>query len=380
MKNYLSILLFCTLGTGVTFSTSASAQYYSVTELGPYSDSLCCASYGFGLNSLGQVVGQAGSDYLPFITGSNGVNAAPFAIAGATYVDLRGINDSGQIIGTAYPNAANQATAFITGPNATGVTYLGTLGYTGNAALAVNNSGQVAGYLANSPSVGSDYSAFITGANGSGTINLGATLGGQESQAVAINNNGQATGFVINSSGIASSFITGANGVGVTVLSTPQNYYANSASAINSFGQIAGTLTAIQNGATVSQAFITGSNGVGITPIANLQGLSSQATGINDEGRVVGDLVGPNGQLAGGFVTGPNGTGITNLSTIDGGLGFVEVIAINNAGQILAEGGNDEAYLLSETSIAPAPEPATYAMLISGLCLMGAFARRKAKD
>jgi probable HAF family extracellular repeat protein len=114
-------------------------------------------------------------------------------------------------------------------------------------------------------------------------------------------------------------------------------------------------------------AFITGPDGVGMTDRGTLgEGLST-AYGINDAGQVVGFSSTAGGETH-AFITGPNGAGMTDLASVvilpSGFTHFSMATAINNHGQLAV-------------SAAVVPEPETYAMLLSGLGLIGFLARRR---
>jgi probable HAF family extracellular repeat protein len=49
---------------------------------------------------------------------------------------------------------------------------------------------------------------------------------------------------------------------------------------------------------------------------------------------------------------------------------------INDAGQIIAHGGDDRAYLLTPTNVAAVPEPASAVMLAAGAVGLAAFRQR----
>ncbi|MDN5882595.1 MAG: PEP-CTERM sorting domain-containing protein, partial [Nitrosospira sp.] len=120
-------------------------------------------------------------------------------------------------------------------------------------------------------------------------------------------------------------------------------------------------------------AFITGPNGMGMTDLGTLtrDGFASVARGINDSGQVVGvstkfaTFEGEREQYA--FITGPNGMGMTGLDSfadLPDGAYLSDAWGINNQGQVVASAG----LIL---------EPASYALMLAGLGLVGFMARRK---
>lgn len=334
-----------------------------------------------------------------------------------------GINDSGQVVGTAYETGTS-GRAFITGANGIGVTYLGD----DSAAWDINDSGQVVGDFLS----GSNAHPFITGANGVGMIDLD-TLGGEFGSPRGINNSGQVVGSAYTAAPDIHAFVTGANGADMTDLGTLNGREHSMATGINDSGQVVGT--AVNSRFDDARAFITGTNGVGMIDLGTLGGKESRASGINDSGQVVGTSDAALGAQA--FITGANGTGMTNLGTLGGefssassindsgevvgsahtatgdshpfifshggmtdltllapvvaagwGTNFV-ITDINNNGQMVGwgkqPGHEPEAFLLSyspDTVFTPnpifiptIPEPNTYAMLLIGLGLMGFMAR-----
>ena len=160
--------------------------------------------------------------------------------------------------------------------------------------------------------------------------------------------------------------------VQVRPISAP--YGANSIAAdINASGQVVGNSNITYNYAT--HAFITGPDGRFMGDLGTLGGNESYATGINDSGKVIGysDTQSLGSQHA--FITGADGVGMTDLNTLvnlKNGIYLGNATGINDRGQIIANGSDGHAYLLS-----PVPEPETYAMLLAGLGLMGFMAHRR---
>jgi probable HAF family extracellular repeat protein len=141
----------------------------------------------------------------------------------------------------------------------------------------------------------------------------------------------------------------------------------SAALGINDMGQVVGE-SRTDNAQT--RAFITGPDGVGMTDLGTLGGGYSGAYGINNAGQVVGYFVTDNGQFH-AFVTGPDGAGMTGLGSVVNlptGLTPIYATAINNHGQLVAVG----------EVVQLVPEPEIYAMLLSGLGLIGFLARRRA--
>lgn len=100
------------------------------------------------------------------------------------------------------------------------------------------------------------------------------------------------------------------------------------------------------------------------TKLENLGGVGTDVTAINDAGQLVGYSKTPEG-ITHAFITGRNGVGMTGLnSLVDLPDGFVltNAVDINNAGQVIA---------------IAISEPEIYAMLLTGLGLIGFSMRRK---
>jgi probable HAF family extracellular repeat protein len=144
-------------------------------------------------------------------------------------------------------------------------------------------------------------------------------LGGDFIEATGINDNGQVVGFSRTATGVPHAFITGPDGVGMRDLGTV------TATDINNAGQVVG-----ESG---GKAFITGPNGTGMRNIGTLGGDFSEATGINDNGQVVGYSYVGNTDVVHAFITGPNGMGMRDLGTLGGADSYAN--AINDAGQVV---------------------------------------------
>jgi probable HAF family extracellular repeat protein len=184
---------------------SAEVQY-TVTDLGSLGGGYSIAR---GINNSGQVVGSAytsDSQWHAFRTAANQpINPATDDLGtfggdpsqpGADTSDAFAINDSGQVVG--YADSGGGRRAFLhsgSGPLVS-TDNLGTLGGPSSYVFShgINNSGQVAGY--SSISGNSGYHAFRTAANqpiNPATDDLGTLVSGA-SLAFAINDSGQVVG------------------------------------------------------------------------------------------------------------------------------------------------------------------------------------------
>jgi probable HAF family extracellular repeat protein len=362
---------------GLGFGTSASAQEgpyllidlnsKTVTDLGTLG---ATDSRAFGINNAGQVVGwsvPAGGTPRAFITGPNGTGTRDLGTLGGSYSLAFGINDAGQVVGGS-STTGGQFHAFITGPNGRGMTDLGVLpgSVWQSVGYAINNTGQVTGESTTADARGH---AFITGPNGVGMTDLGTLPGENSSMGKAINDAGQVAG---EGEAGRRAFITGPNGVGMTDLGALDGTDRIEVNAINNAGYVAGNVTVKGAegpfGPYTYHAFIAGPNGMGMTDLGTLGG-SSYAYGINDAGQVVGESYTADGHPH-AFITGPNGAGMTDLNSlvklpVDHYLWTAS--AINDQGQVLVRVGT-------------VPEPETYALLLTGLGLIGFIVRHKRRE
>jgi probable HAF family extracellular repeat protein len=332
--------------------------------LASFGESFCCGRTSLaGINDAGQVAGSASTGNMDFRGASHAFRSGPNGVGQADLGTLdrpdrtsgaSDINNAGQVVG--WSQLGGSIAAFIAGPDATSMTGIYPPGASDSQATGINDTGQAVGTFG----TGDGGSlAFVTGPNGTNIATLG-TLGGKSAGASDINNAGQVVGSSTTTAGDTHAFITGPNGVGLRDLGTLGGS-SSFASGINVIGQVVGSSTTTTGD---SHAFITGPNGVGMIDLGTLGGNNSSASGINDAGQVVGqsDVIG--GQ-AHAFITGPDGVGMTDLNSLvslPGGLYLTRAGGINNPGQIIATSA--------------IPEPASYALMLSGLGLIGFMASR----
>jgi probable HAF family extracellular repeat protein len=206
---------------------------------------------------------------------------------------------------------------------------LGTLGGPSSHATGVNNNGQVVGYSDTAGNAGTR--AFIF--QNATMVSLG-TLGGSSSQANAVNDAGQ----VVGNSTIAGSTTPHAflySGGALVDLGAGQ------ANAVNRGGQVAGS--------NALGAFVTGANGAGIVPLG-----AGSAVGVNNAGQVVINSTGA--FLWDGAVRLDLNSLVAPADPLRAAVTLTSVIAINNHGQILANGhdssGWQRQYLLTPPPVA----------------------------
>lgn len=345
----VTLVLAIAFGPGALHAQS-SLRMTHLVELGTLGSA---TSFGYGINSLGQIVGDA---FLPGVIPRGFIFEDSMrsvgTVAGYTASGAMAINDSGMAVGQVYSPATgfesrsySEAAVF----QGSGVTLLGTLPAidpnlpfgTGinfrpeSGAMAVNNAGLVAGFSnrGTDPATATNSSMRAVTFSGGAVHDLG-TLGGAASFAHGINNLGQVVGYAQNSGGQFRAFLY-SNGSMSDITGAP-----SIARAINDQGQIVGQFN--NNGQNQAFLYSDGAvRGLGISGEA-----FSTALGLNGLGQVVGqfktnsnspkaafmfseDVRYTLDDLATSFMAGALGTGFVSLSIASG---------INDAGQIVGEG------------------------------------------
>nr|MBA3483647.1 hypothetical protein [Pirellulales bacterium] len=206
---------------------------------------------------------------------------------GGTYSVGTGINNSGQVVGSAYTTEDAALHAFLwtpTTPNGVSGTMndLGTLGGTHSSGYGVNASGQIAGQSQTTGDAA--YHAFLY--DGDGALHDLGTFGGTLSAGIGINAGGQVTGFSSTTGNAARhAFLYDGTMHDLGTLGGTDSL----GSAINAVGQVTGySLTT--GGAYHAFLYTSGSGMVDLnTLIDPLLGWElSNATAVNDGGQIAG--------------------------------------------------------------------------------------------
>ena len=195
------------------------------------------------------------------------------------FLEFAGINDQGQIVGSARSSPDQAGSGFIYSPG-TGVSIINIPGTPVNAALAINNNGQL---VLSSPVYPN--SLFYT--PGQAPVEIqGANLTG--ATALAINNGGAVVGEASANQGLSSHAFLWTQAAGMIDL-TPGTDAFGVANAINSEGDVVGiegisfqsqNSFLYQNGVMYNLDTLLGASGAGWSALV--------PEGINDSGQIVG--------------------------------------------------------------------------------------------
>ena len=357
-------------------STAAHATSYTFVPLyTPAGD----VSYAWGINNLGEVVGTTGFiDPQTVGTGNiitaygatlwNGPATSYLATPPGYSSVANGINDSGTVVGQ-IQNGVSGYTSYSpmawVGSNAT---QLGTLGGNNGAATGISNSGQVVGY---SDTLTGQYATTWSGTT---PTKLGPVDNTIDSRAYGINNTGQIVG-ATEASPTTAMIWSGSNSINLG----PGFGSASVGFAINNTGDVVGY--SYVSGNEVATLW----NGAGPISLGTLGGSYSWANAINNDGVVVGGAATTAPGITHAFMWSNGAMTDINayLTDQERSSGWVLDYAtgINDNGWIAGVASNtvlgeDRAFLLE---VAAVPEARAYAMLLTGLGLVGFVAHRKKK-
>jgi probable HAF family extracellular repeat protein len=291
------------------------------------------SSIPYAINNAGVVAGSSnipGDAVQHAFSYSNGVMTDLGTLGGANSYGY-GINDQGTIVGNAgianvYSNG--WAFSYSNGSLTPLLMYLG--GSNDALATAINDAGVIVGR------------SFIIGQgfiNNNGTVSLIPTLGGSTSNPLGINNAGTVVGFSNDSVGNAYGFVY-SNGV-MTSIGALNGDVFSEATAINN----AGTVVGFSNNGSGNYHAISYTNG-NMVDLGTLGGSKSRANGINDSNTVVGWSNVPSGNQD-AFVFANGAMEDLNSMVNLPGVTLVSAVGINDSGQIISIGSDNQAYLLS---------------------------------
>ncbi len=301
------------------------------------------ATTGLAINNGGTVAGDSttsGNLATHAITYLNGSLTDLGTLPGGTSSFANGVNVFGNVVGNSYTVAGTVPQAF---DKAFGVfTNLGTLGGTQSFAFAINDSATIVG----NANLAGDTATHAFSYSAGTMTDLG-TLGGSNSVAFAVNNSGTIVGYEEPTAtlGIHRAF-SYSKGV-MTDLGTLGGA-KSIAFGINAAGTIVGDA---QTGAGAIHAFVY--SGGAMTDLGTIGGAagSSFAYSINSSGTIVGYSAVAVGPLTHCFVyTGGQMLDLNTLVTLPG-VTLTTAPSINDLGQIIANGSDGRAYLLTPSSI-----------------------------
>lgn len=276
-------------------------------------------SRGFGINDRGDIVGSFGRDgrSVPYLYRDGRVIELD-GLAPGWGGEAKAINQAGQVVG-----AAGNGRAFIYDNGR--LRYLSDEPLRSHTANAINDRGVVAGEIFTS------CCGFEGFTYSDGQLRHLPTLGGDYSSVLALNNAGDMVGY---------SWEAGEDGTRQAVL-----YRGNT-----------------------------------ITPLTLPGSLLGQANDINEDGLVVGSFFMREGPDTGFLYRDGQTYDLNDLLWGNAGeLRHISgAVAINDAGQILVHSRNNTPWQSFRTLVlTPIPEPSAWAMLLAGLGVVGAAARRR---
>jgi probable HAF family extracellular repeat protein len=347
MKKTVTNAACCMLAAllGLAISTRASAQSYTLTDLGTLGGA---SSEALGINASGQIVGDS------YISAENSLHAATWNNLEIKDLDpLFGVNN----LGTAYAiNDAGEAVGVISqGLKKHATLWKGSGGSQDLSpndlyavASAINSSGQIAGSLETATNR-TIYAAFWPNPN---SVQILPTLGGSGTEARGLNNAGQVVGqSQVPGTVYAFHAFLWSEAAGIRDLGTLGGS-ESSAAAINNAGQIVGW-SAVGKYSAVRPFSWTKSGGM--HNLGSLGGYASEARAINNSGTVVGWSYLSDNYTTHAFAWTASGglQDLNNLIPANSGWVLMYANGINASGQIVGTGTINtltHAFLLTPTA------------------------------
>ena len=333
------------------------AQTYTAVDLGTLGSG---NTYASSINNRGDIVGTSAGHAFLYENGS----MTDLGTLGGAQSDASCINNYGLVVGQSTTiSGATHAFSFQTGV----MTDLGTLGGDTSSATSVNDNGVIVG--ASSTSTPNTTHAFSYSNNQ--IWDLGSFEDGLEHEAWAtsVNNNGLVVGVSKVGSGAALA-VTFQNGT-LTHIATNLSWASWGTvhtAQVNNNGTLVGLCDHYDG--SLHPFICYGASSVGYE-LPDLGGFYSYANGINNSDTVVGASQTVSGAYHGFIYSAGTTTDINSLINISG-VTLTSATAINDSGQIVADGSNGDAFLLT-----PIPEPSAYAAIIGVAALGFAAVRRK---
>ncbi len=367
-----------------------AAQQYKIIDLGLPAGTQSAVARAISNN--GVIVGEAGGQGANSPYRYDGGIVPLATIPGSTNSVVRGVNDAGVAALTVQTTGSDDAAALST---TGGVAVLGNVaGYAAGGALDVNNAGVAVGYALLSGSNGGIEGNLPLMNNSAGTqraaiwsggvgTELAAVSGAVNSIAVANNDAGQVAG-MYRLANNRTQGVLWTGGVGTT-LANPVGQSQARVRALSENGWVAGqtngTLGFLATVWSPTDAYLLPLLGTTATVVNTTRGINSSAQVVGftqsfDDN--TGDQVAQNHTLwtfdGAGFTAYDLSTLIVNFAGWDFSTGAAQ--SINDNGDIVgfatAADGFQHGYLLTAV-----PEPASWAMLITGFGLVGGALRRR---
>jgi probable HAF family extracellular repeat protein len=266
-----------------------AVQSYSVTDLGLPAGGI--GSSAADINNSGQIVGSYQDTSFNFHAlywaGSSVQSTVLPTAGGATSSQAASINDSGAIIGS-YTTAASTFACTWSGKSSTPTALAKPAGASIYYGAGINNSGLVTGFYRDASS---NYQACYWPGVAFGAVALGNPSGAVQSFAGGVNAKNQIVGSYQGASSAYQACLWPGPSLAPTTLPTPSGTLSSQASSINSQGQVVGAFSTTAGNLNGAHACIW--NGTTVTDLNTLIDPASgwllkAASGINDEGQIVG--------------------------------------------------------------------------------------------